>query len=140
VVTTSGTACAEALAAAVEATYSSLPLVIITADRPKTHRGTGAPQTIEQVGIFSYYIEACFDLDAENTHFSLRGLSWRKPIHVNICFSEPLLDQDAIELFPPLKEERYHNEIIHRIQRKHNIFITNYFKKNNVIIKFINKL
>jgi hypothetical protein len=41
---------------------------------------------------------------------------------------------------PPLKEERYHNEIIHRIQRKHNIFITNYFKKNNVIIKFINKL
>jgi endonuclease I len=42
--------------------------------------------------------------------------------------------------YPPLKEERYHNEIIHRIQRKHNIFITNYFKKNNVIIKFINKL
>lgn len=41
---------------------------------------------------------------------------------------------------PPLKEERYHNEIIHRIQRKHNIFITNYCKKNNVIIKFINKL
>lgn len=41
---------------------------------------------------------------------------------------------------PPLKEERYHNEIIHKIQRKHNIFITNYFKKNNVIIKFINKL
>ena len=41
---------------------------------------------------------------------------------------------------PPLKEERYHNEIIHRIQRKHNIFITNYNKKNNVIIKFINKL
>jgi len=42
--------------------------------------------------------------------------------------------------YPPLKEERYHNEIIHRIQRKHNIFITNYNKKNNVIIKFINKL
>ena len=42
--------------------------------------------------------------------------------------------------YPPLKEERYHNEIIHRIQRKHNIFITNYYKKNNVIIKFINKL
>lgn len=41
---------------------------------------------------------------------------------------------------PPLKEERYHNEIIHKIQRTHNIFITNYFKKNNVIIKFINKL
>jgi endonuclease I len=41
---------------------------------------------------------------------------------------------------PPLKDERYHNEIIHKIQRNHNIFITNYFKKNNVVIKFINKL
>jgi endonuclease I len=41
---------------------------------------------------------------------------------------------------PPLKEERYHNEIIHRIQRKHNIFITNYFKKNNAILKFIKRL
>lgn len=41
---------------------------------------------------------------------------------------------------PPLKEERYHNEIIHRIQRKHNIFITNYCKKNSVILKFIKKL
>lgn len=106
IVTTSGTACAEVLPAAVEATYSSLPLIIITADRPKTYRGSGSPQTIEQVGIFSYYIEACFDLDAENTHFSLRGLSWRKPIHVNICFAEPLIDQEAIELFPPLSEER----------------------------------
>ena len=42
--------------------------------------------------------------------------------------------------YPPLKEERYHNEIIHRIQRKHNIFITNYFKRSNVILKFIKKL
>lgn len=41
---------------------------------------------------------------------------------------------------PPLKDERYHNEIVHKIQRNHNIFITNYFKKNNIVIKFINKL
>lgn len=42
--------------------------------------------------------------------------------------------------YPPLKEERYHNEIIHKIQRKHNIFISNYCKKNSVILKFIKKL
>jgi 2-succinyl-5-enolpyruvyl-6-hydroxy-3-cyclohexene-1-carboxylate synthase len=106
VVTTSGTAVAEILPAAVEATYSSLPLIIISADRPKSYRGTGSPQTIEQVGLFSYYIEACFDLDKENTHFSLKGLSWRKPVHVNICFSEPLIDQEPIELHAPLMEER----------------------------------
>jgi 2-succinyl-5-enolpyruvyl-6-hydroxy-3-cyclohexene-1-carboxylate synthase len=92
IITTSGTAVAEVLPAAVEATYSSLPLVIITADRPKTYRRSGAPQTIEQVGIFSYYIEASLDLDEENNHFSVNGLTWKKPFHINVCFGEPLID------------------------------------------------
>lgn len=94
VITTSGTAAAEMLPAAVEGTYSSLPLIMVTADRPKRYRGSGAPQSIEQIGIFSYYIEVCFDIDEENTHLSLRGLSWRKPVHINVCFKEPLIDGD----------------------------------------------
>jgi len=92
VVTTSGTAVAELLPAAVEGTYSSLPLIMVTADRPKHYRGTGAPQTIEQVGIFSYYNEVALDIDAENSHVSFKSLSWKKPIHVNVCFEEPLID------------------------------------------------
>lgn len=92
IITTSGTAVAELLPAAVEGTYSSLPLIMVTADRPKHYRGTGAPQTIEQVGIFSYYNEVALDLDAENSHVSFKSLSWKKPIHVNVCFEEPLLD------------------------------------------------
>ncbi len=95
VITTSGTAIGELLPAAIEGTYSSLPLIMISADRPKVYRGSGAPQTIDQVGIFSYYIEATFDLDMENTHFSLKSLSWRKPVHVNVCFQEPLLDSEV---------------------------------------------
>lgn len=106
IVTTSGTAAAELLPATVEATYSSLPLILVTADRPKSYRGSGAPQTIEQVGLFSYYIEACFDLDEENTHISLRGLSWRKPIHINMCFKEPLLDGEPSLIQIPAKEQR----------------------------------
>ena len=106
VITTSGTAVAELLPAAVEGTYSSLPLILVTADRPKSYRGTGAPQSIEQVGIFTYYIESCFDLDADNTHFSLNGLSWKKPIHVNVCFSEPLKDGDVIQFKAPDQEVR----------------------------------
>lgn len=90
--TTSGTAAAELLPAAVEATYSSLPLIMVTADRPKHYRGSGAPQAIEQLGIFSYYIEAAIDLDAENAHVSFKNLSWKKPVQVNVCFSEPLID------------------------------------------------
>lgn len=106
VITTSGTAAAELLPAAVEGTYSSLPLILITADRPKRYRGSGAPQSIEQVGLFSYYIEASFDLDEENTHVSLNGLSWKKPVHVNCCFREPLLDGPPEKLALPDREVR----------------------------------
>ncbi len=52
VVTTSGTAAAELLPAMIEAHYQGRPLVALTADRPERFRGTGAPQAIEQVGIF----------------------------------------------------------------------------------------
>lgn len=104
--TTSGTAAAEMLAAAVEGTYSSLPLIMVTADRPKKYRGTGSPQSIEQVGLFSYYIEVCFDLDEENHHISLRGLSWKKPVHVNVCFSEPLIDDEIPQIVIPKKTPR----------------------------------
>lgn len=98
VITTSGTAAAELLPAAIEATYSSLPLVMVTADRPKSYRGTGGPQCIEQVGIYSYYIEASLDIDAENSHFSMKGLTWKKPVHINVCFDEPLLDGPVAKL------------------------------------------
>lgn len=52
VVTTSGTAAAELLPAVIEAFYQARPLVAITADRPAAYRGTGAPQSIDQTGIF----------------------------------------------------------------------------------------
>jgi 2-succinyl-5-enolpyruvyl-6-hydroxy-3-cyclohexene-1-carboxylate synthase len=52
VVTTSGTAVAELLPAMVEAHYQGRPLLALTADRPERFRGTGAPQSISQPGIF----------------------------------------------------------------------------------------
>ena len=58
VVTTSGTAAAELLPAMIEAHYQARPLVAITADRPACFRGTGAPQAIEQVGLFGPYAES----------------------------------------------------------------------------------
>ncbi|MFM6929414.1 MAG: 2-succinyl-5-enolpyruvyl-6-hydroxy-3-cyclohexene-1-carboxylic-acid synthase [Bdellovibrio sp.] len=104
--TTSGTAVAELLPAAVEGTYSSLPLIMITADRPKRYRGSGAPQTIEQVGIFSYYNEVALDIDAENSHLSFKSLSWKKPVHLNVCFEEPLIDGPIPQIRVPEKTER----------------------------------
>lgn len=80
VITTSGTAAAELLPAAIEAYYSGVPLVLITADRPARYRGTGAPQAIEQSSIFGVYAER-----------SLRDWNRRMPLHINVEFDEPLL-------------------------------------------------
>lgn len=80
IVTTSGTAVAEMLPAAIEAYYSGIALVLITADRPARFRGTGAPQSIEQEGIFGVYAET-----------SLETWTKSRPLHLNIEFDEPLL-------------------------------------------------
>lgn len=106
IITTSGTAASELLSAAVEGTYSSLPLILVTADRPKRFRGTGAPQTIEQLGIFSYYNEVALDIDVDNSHLSLRNLSWKKPIHINVSFAEPLIDGPIPTIEIPNLSER----------------------------------
>ena len=52
-VTTSGTAAAEVHAAVVEAHLSRVPLIVCTADRPPELHHVGAPQTIEQAGLFA---------------------------------------------------------------------------------------
>src|ERR1051325_11460685 len=75
VVTTSGTAVAELLPAVIEAYYSGTPLIVITADRPARYRGSGAPQCIEQEGIFGPYAGGCVT-------------------HVNVEFDEPLIDEE----------------------------------------------
>lgn len=91
VVTTSGTAVAELLPATIEAFYQSLPLVLLTADRPPRFRGSGAPQAIAQVGIFSGYAR-CIDIDGEASglaEFLGRAIGRGRPAHVNVCFGEP---------------------------------------------------
>ena len=66
VIVTSGTAVAELFPAVVQAYYSDLPLVVVTADRPKKQRGTGSPQTIEQKNIFGNYVSVCIDVEAQD--------------------------------------------------------------------------
>ncbi len=82
VVTTSGTAVAELLPAAIEAWYSGTPVILLTADRPARYRGTGAPQSIEQESIFGGYAAR-----------SVETWNGASPLHLNIEFDEPLIDE-----------------------------------------------
>src|SRR5881409_2516833 len=59
---TSGTAVVELFPAAVEASQSRTPLVLLTADRPARLRGTGANQTIFQAELFGRYARRSLDL------------------------------------------------------------------------------
>jgi 2-succinyl-5-enolpyruvyl-6-hydroxy-3-cyclohexene-1-carboxylate synthase len=91
IITTSGTAVAELLAPTIEAFHTGVPLILVTADRPRRLRGTGAPQSIDQTGIFAKFVEKEFDLE-NGEMFSLDQWDQRSPVHLNICFDEPLLD------------------------------------------------
>src|SRR5690606_947467 len=53
VITTSGTAVANLHPAVLEAHHASVPLIVLSADRPDELRGTGANQTTVQPGIFA---------------------------------------------------------------------------------------
>ena len=63
VVMTSGTAVANCLPAMVEATLTHTPLIVLSANRPLAMLGTGANQTIDQVGIFGTHSVCTRTLD-----------------------------------------------------------------------------
>jgi len=87
VVTTSGTAVAELLPAIIEAHYQARPLVALTADRPAHARGSGAPQSIHQPGIFG-----------PHAHADPATWNGRTPLHLNVELPEeidiPAADND----------------------------------------------
>lgn len=105
IITTSGTAAAELLPATVEAQYSGVPLVLLTADRPRRLRDTGAPQSINQINLFKNFVQLEFDL-ADGEIFDLDAWNRRSPIHLNICFDEPLMDEVVAPLLL-LPTQRY---------------------------------
>ncbi|MFM6980532.1 MAG: 2-succinyl-5-enolpyruvyl-6-hydroxy-3-cyclohexene-1-carboxylic-acid synthase [Micrococcales bacterium] len=108
-VTTSGTAVANLHPAVLEAFHSSVPLVLLTADRPTELRGVGANQTTQQLGLFGSAVRECIALDdatAEDAraaavralHVSQgyalnpEGVMFGGPVQINIGFREPLAD------------------------------------------------
>lgn len=104
VICTSGSAAANFLPAVTEAYYQKVPLVIITADRPREWIGQGAGQTIMQEGIYGKHILGEANLIREpqddlakqyNLRISQEALLNlnRGPVHINVPFDEPLYNE-----------------------------------------------
>ena len=101
---TSGTAAAELHPAVVEAHYARIPLIVCTADRPPELHHVGAPQTIEQLGLFSASVRWAHSpgVPSEGQQATWRPLAVRAyaesllgaagpgPVHLNLEFREPL--------------------------------------------------
>ena len=77
---TSGTAVANLGPAVVEANYARVPLIVLSANRPYELLGTGANQTMEQLGYFGTQVRATISLGlAENAPEKMDALNaqWR---------------------------------------------------------------
>ncbi|OLL16994.1 MULTISPECIES: 2-succinyl-5-enolpyruvyl-6-hydroxy-3-cyclohexene-1-carboxylic-acid synthase [unclassified Rhodococcus (in: high G+C Gram-positive bacteria)] len=107
VVMTSGTAVANLAPAVLEANYARVPLVVLSANRPYELLGTGANQTVEQLGMFGTQVRATISLGlAEGIE---QNSEWRSavsrvlaaargtrsgnagPVHFDIPLREPLV-------------------------------------------------
>lgn len=104
-VCTSGSAAANYAPAIVEAAYSRVPLLVLTADRPHELRDVGAPQAINQMNMYSNYTKAFFEaaIPEDNNamvtyvrHLVRRAVAAALkapsgPVQINIPLREPLI-------------------------------------------------
>jgi 2-succinyl-5-enolpyruvyl-6-hydroxy-3-cyclohexene-1-carboxylate synthase len=107
VVMTSGTAVANLAPAVLEANYARVPLVVLSANRPYEMLGTGANQTVEQLGLFGSQVRATISLGLAEDG-PTQNSQWRSavcrvlaaargtrsgnagPVHFDVPLREPL--------------------------------------------------
>ena len=124
-VCTSGSALVNYYPAVVEAFYSRIPLVVISADRPDHLINIGDGQTITQPHVFGSHVlyeanlkegikKSFFKSFKYNDSLINKALevayTAKGPVHVNVRFSEPLYetietDNDQVEVFKINKNE-----------------------------------
>ncbi len=121
-VCTSGSALLNYYPAIAEAFYSDIPLVVLSADRPKHLVGIGDGQAINQEAVFANHIlySACLS-EAEQGANEIAidealetAITKNGPVHLNIPFSEPLYDRiGTFSVFPKSVEV---NETVESIE------------------------
>ncbi|WP_302498496.1 2-succinyl-5-enolpyruvyl-6-hydroxy-3-cyclohexene-1-carboxylic-acid synthase [uncultured Veillonella sp.] len=105
-VCTSGSAVAHYLPAILEAQYSGVPLIVLSADRPHTLLHVGAPQTVDQQKIFgtavNYYEELAVPQEEHYYTYPrqvarkayMKAMDTKKgPVHINVPLFEPLVPE-----------------------------------------------
>ncbi|KWW20468.1 2-succinyl-5-enolpyruvyl-6-hydroxy-3-cyclohexene-1-carboxylate synthase [Peribacillus simplex] len=102
---TSGTAAANFYPAVIEAFYSRVPLIVLTADRPHELRDVGAPQAIDQIHLYGRQVKWFVEMALpENTGEMMRyartvgaravaaaAAEPAGPVHLNFPLREPLI-------------------------------------------------
>ncbi|MDA8369451.1 MAG: 2-succinyl-5-enolpyruvyl-6-hydroxy-3-cyclohexene-1-carboxylic-acid synthase [Nocardiopsaceae bacterium] len=108
-VCTSGTAAANFHPAVLEADQSGVPLLLLTADRPPELRGTGANQTVDQIGLYGSAVRLFTEVGVAEKAPGMvaywRSLACRAwaatgpdrpgPVHLNLAFRDPLMPDAA---------------------------------------------
>ncbi|WP_330184687.1 2-succinyl-5-enolpyruvyl-6-hydroxy-3-cyclohexene-1-carboxylic-acid synthase [Nocardia sp. NBC_01503] len=119
VVMTSGTAVANLGPAVLEANYARMPLIVLSANRPYEMLGSGANQTVEQLGLFGSQVRATISLGLAEVEigeelYPRQNSLWRSavcrvlaaargtrsgnagPVHFDIPLREPLVPDMAV--------------------------------------------
>ncbi|MGE6628753.1 2-succinyl-5-enolpyruvyl-6-hydroxy-3-cyclohexene-1-carboxylic-acid synthase [Bacillus sp. NPDC077027] len=117
---TSGTAAANFYPAVVEAHYSRIPLIVLTADRPHELREVGAPQAIDQQFLFGKFVKWFTDLALPEESSAMQRYIQtvaaragniakqdpKGPVQVNVPLREPLLPDMSIDPFKREENEK----------------------------------
>ena len=121
VVCTSGTALLNYYPAFAEAFYSDIPLVVISADRPKHLIDIGDGQTIRQDNVFErhslFNASLVLDIDSGKSNAELlqkaldTAITHNGPVHINVPFDEPLYETVEKLSYEIVPEKRTNKEV-----------------------------
>ena len=107
VMTTSGSAVANLIPSALEAYHMHCPVIFITADRPEELKHCGANQTCDQPPLLksSTYSQFLLPIPSDNkdeiqnycnTLYKIQTEMSQGPIHINMPFREPFIEDSVI--------------------------------------------